>query len=153
MNLEILPSALITHWDVLQAEQPDECYIVFDIFNATETEMNLHYAEGKEIAVESQEKCRIPVPVKRLSSDVAESLREKCSQMNGLERLNDGFEHSITLKALSDACRNEMKQQINLRWMLPNGEGGDGFVSISQVPFSDEMLRILLTPLIHGGKD
>lgn len=39
--------------------------MVFDALNATEHELTLLYAQNKEMLIESREKCRIPVPIKR----------------------------------------------------------------------------------------
>lgn len=39
--------------------------MVFDALNATDHELTLLYAQNKEMLIESREKCRIPVPIKR----------------------------------------------------------------------------------------
>jgi hypothetical protein len=36
LTVEILPSVIITKWDVLPAETPSHCYLVLDILNATQ---------------------------------------------------------------------------------------------------------------------
>uniref|UniRef100_T1J6X1 Uncharacterized protein n=1 Tax=Strigamia maritima TaxID=126957 RepID=T1J6X1_STRMM len=65
INVEISPSILITKWDVLPAERPTHCYLVLDILNPTEHEMEVQYTENKKILIEAKETCRIPVPVER----------------------------------------------------------------------------------------
>lgn len=65
LTVEILPSVIITKWDVLPAETPSHCYLVLDILNATQHEMELQYSSCKHIAIEAQDTCRIPVPVER----------------------------------------------------------------------------------------
>ena len=65
LTVEILPSVIITKWDVLPAETPSHCYLVLDILNATPYEMELQYSSSKHIAIEALDTCRIPVPVER----------------------------------------------------------------------------------------
>lgn len=65
LTVEILPSVIITKWDVLPAETPTHCYLVLDILNATSHEMELQYSSSKHIAIEAFDTCRIPVPVER----------------------------------------------------------------------------------------
>ncbi|XP_046452687.1 protein brunelleschi-like isoform X2 [Daphnia pulex] len=65
LTVEILPSVIITKWDVLPAETPSHCYLVLDILNATQHEMELQYSSCKHIAIEALDTCRIPVPVER----------------------------------------------------------------------------------------
>jgi len=44
---------------------PSQCYLVLDICNATQQEMEINYAKTKQILVEKTETCRIPVPLTR----------------------------------------------------------------------------------------
>lgn len=38
---------------------------MLDLWNATDNEMEVHYAKNKQILVEKAESCRIPVPLDR----------------------------------------------------------------------------------------
>uniref|UniRef100_A0A182QUW4 NIK and IKK(beta) binding protein n=1 Tax=Anopheles farauti TaxID=69004 RepID=A0A182QUW4_9DIPT len=64
-NVELLPSAQITNWDVLSAEIPSQFYLVLDVVNLTAQEMSLNYTSNKTILIEAKESCRVPVPVQR----------------------------------------------------------------------------------------
>ena len=43
LAVDILPSVVVTKWDVLPAETASHCYLVLDLLNATPHEMELHY--------------------------------------------------------------------------------------------------------------
>lgn len=47
--------------------RPCQFYLVLDICNATQHEMELHYAGSKQILVEKLETCRIPIPLDKCS--------------------------------------------------------------------------------------
>lgn len=88
-NLEFLPSAHVTNWDVLPAEmlvksnyllficliisshfvfqqiRPSQFYLVLDVVNLTAQEMSLNYTSNKNILIEAKESCRVPIPVER----------------------------------------------------------------------------------------
>uniref|UniRef100_T1GJK6 Uncharacterized protein n=1 Tax=Megaselia scalaris TaxID=36166 RepID=T1GJK6_MEGSC len=68
-NLELLQSAQITAWDVLPAETASQFYLVIDVSNLTTQEMSLNYTENKNILIEAQESCRVPIPVDRCEID------------------------------------------------------------------------------------
>lgn len=68
-NLELMPSAQITNWDVLPAEIPSQFYLVLDVINLTAQEMSLNYTNNKTILIEAKESCRVPVPVERCPLD------------------------------------------------------------------------------------
>lgn len=45
--------------------RPLQFYLVLDVTNMTNHEMELHYTQNKCIYMEGKEPCRIPVPVDR----------------------------------------------------------------------------------------
>ena len=61
--VEIQPSAILTNWHLLPAEQPDPSYLVLDILNASSEEMELKYPMNKTMLIESKETCRIPIEI------------------------------------------------------------------------------------------
>ncbi|KAG1654106.1 Protein brunelleschi [Nymphon striatum] len=65
INVEIIPSLVITKWDVLPAETPGHCYLVLDILNTTAHEMEVLYTNTKRMLIEAHETCRVPVPIER----------------------------------------------------------------------------------------
>jgi hypothetical protein len=97
IDVKVLPSLVITRWDVLPAETPDHCYLVFDVLNSTEFEMELEYSEQKSIIIEAGETCRIPVPVVRCMLP------------------QSGFKVD-----LNQICRQHLKSQVRLCWTILN---------------------------------
>lgn len=51
--------------NVLVFFRPTQLYLVLDVSNLTSQEMEFHYAPGKNILIESNESCRVPVPLDR----------------------------------------------------------------------------------------
>lgn len=47
--------------------RPSQFYLVLDVCNVTQHEMEIHYAKTKQILVEKGDTCRIPVPLDRCS--------------------------------------------------------------------------------------
>ena len=66
LNLTIMPSANVTKWDVLPSESSDKNFLVLDITNCSPYEMDLLYADSKNLVIEPCDVCRIPLPVDRL---------------------------------------------------------------------------------------
>lgn len=80
------------------------CYLVFDILNSTDFEMELKYHENKSILIEPRETCRIPVPV------------ERCPLMpEDVEVLNNRL---LNLNAILARCKSHLVNQVNLNWSL-----------------------------------
>nr|XP_027201589.1 trafficking protein particle complex subunit 9-like [Dermatophagoides pteronyssinus] len=172
--IEIKSSILITHWDVIQAEQMDECYLVFDTLNATEQEINLNYSTNKEMLIEPKEKCRIPVPIKRCPLNLAnnddnnddckliqKSLLQNHHHSNksttttttkNIDFLTNIFPTDEKLEAILLKCKQHLLKQINLRWIMQNNDHDDGIVFVEKVPYSNELLKSLLIPPIQSGK-
>ena len=65
LNLTIMPSANVTKWDVLPSESSDKNFLVLDITNCSQYEMDLLYADSKNLVIEPCDVCRIPLPVDR----------------------------------------------------------------------------------------
>ena len=63
LSIEIVPSAVVTKWDVLPADKVNENYLVLDIANMSEHEMDLRYCSTKSLTIEQGDVCRIPIPV------------------------------------------------------------------------------------------
>lgn len=119
--------------------------------------------------IEPLEKCRIPVPIKRCPLNLA-SFEDELSQMpnrcaylqrhnaakqstsakHGTDFLSYIFPTDHKLKAILDQTRLHLRAQMSLQWRLPF-PGHEGIVSVEQVPYSNEMLKLLLTPPIQSG--
>ena len=83
--------------------RPSNCYLVFDVLNATNSEMELKYSENKSILIEPKETCRIPVPV------------ERCPLIDEDREINRQLTSESVLQEL---CRSHLMKQVNLEWTL-----------------------------------
>lgn len=138
-NLELLPSAQITSWDVLPAEIPSQFYLVLDISNLTAQEMSLNYTDNKNILIEAKESCRVPIPVDRCSleqvcaaraAEVAENLeRELCFRTQILS-FSD---------ALSKLCSTHIAERVKINWLL-TGTDIQGIASLRGIVLSHGMV-------------
>ena len=123
-SVEIISSLLITQWDVLPAEVPTHCYLVFDVLNATMHEMELQYSTNKSIVIESKETCRIPVPVQRCPLSFSSPEKHIDDQRLGDEKEGGGkIKHDLHL-----LCKQHLREQVQLTWSL-NQYGVRRFVS------------------------
>ena len=64
-NVTIMPSASVTKWDVLPSESSDKNFLVLDVTNCSQYEMDLLYADSKNLVIEPCDVCRIPLPIDR----------------------------------------------------------------------------------------
>lgn len=53
----------------LDFSRASQFYLVIDVSNLTSQEMSLNYTENKNILIEAQESCRVPIPVDRCEVD------------------------------------------------------------------------------------
>lgn len=115
--------------------RPSNCYLVFDVLNATNYEMELNYSENKSILIESRETCRIPVPVERVPL-----LCENVS-LNNEKSFNN---ENLLLKR----CKNHLVNQVNLNWNLLQASI-TGLASMSEIPWTGNLLESILMSSIQ----
>lgn len=134
ITIEMLPSVQITSWDVLPAETPSQFYLVLDVTNMTNQEMELHYTQSKCIYMEGRESCRIPVPVNRCP----------------LDKLSNS--HEIFLNnELQKACAEHIASLVDLKWQLL-GTDLTGKASLTGISFTQDMLDLVrMSPLEWGN--
>ncbi|EDV31426.1 uncharacterized protein Dana_GF14556 [Drosophila ananassae] len=140
-NLELLPSAQITSWDVLPAEIASQFYLVLDISNLTAQEMSLNYTDTKNILIEAKESCRVPIPVDRCSleqvvaaraAEVAENLEKELCFRTQLLSFND---------ALSKLCSTHIAEKVKIHWLL-TGTDIKGIASLRGIVLSQSMVDL-----------
>ncbi|XP_076285464.1 trafficking protein particle complex subunit brun isoform X1 [Lasioglossum baleicum] len=130
VTIEMLPSVQITNWDVLPAETPSQFYLVLDLTNMTNQEMELHYTQTKCIYMEGKEPCRIPVPVERCPLN-------KLSMLNGAGDIGE----------LQKVCSEHIASLVDLRWQLLGTELV-GKASLSGITLTQDMLDLVrMSPL------
>lgn len=119
--VEVSPSLIIAKWDVLPGESPNMCYLVLDILNATDHEMEVQYTVNKRILIEARDTCRIPVPV------------ERCP----LSKLADLKEEEVEV-----VCRQHIANLVDLRWSIVGTET-KGRTSLSSLSWNSDMLDMI----------
>ncbi|XP_043670547.1 protein brunelleschi [Vespula pensylvanica] len=130
ITVEMLPSIHITNWDVLPAETSSQFYLVLDVTNMTNHEMELHYTQSKCIYMEGKEPCRIPVPV------------DRCP-LNKLSMLNGGGD----VGELQKVCAEHIASLVDLRWQLLGTES-TGKATLSGITLTQDMLDLVrMSPL------
>lgn len=129
LRIEILNSVLITNWDVIPAETSNEFYMVLDITNMTNQELELKYTSTKSILIEENESCRIPIPV------------ERCP----LSKIGKYFESGDGIKdmmELNSVCSEHIASLVDLNWCLVGTER-TGKASLRGITLSMDMLDIV----------
>ncbi|KAL4711474.1 hypothetical protein ACJJTC_000490 [Scirpophaga incertulas] len=144
INLELLPSVSITHWDVLPAEIPSQLYLVLDVTNLTSEEMEFHYTPSKHILIESKESCRVPVPLDRCPFNIPKTNEES--------NVQDLAESKSTLTGSSSSslelmCSEHITKSVDLGWKLLHS-GISGKASAKGITLSQAMMDIVrMSPL------
>ncbi len=123
VRVTLRPSLSVTWWDVLPGENSEECYLVLDVRNASSrAECELEYGEGKRIAIDAGGKCRIPLPVKKVGSGLAEEGSPKAEKEPPLAEYLD--------------------RHVDLRWRLQDPSSGHprtGRVSLAGLELDEGM--------------
>ncbi|KAI5642094.1 low-density lipoprotein receptor domain class A domain-containing protein [Phthorimaea operculella] len=142
INLELLPSVSITHWDVLPAEIPSQLYLVLDVTNLTNEEMDFHYAENKHILIESKESCRVPVPLDRCPFNAP---TPKTKEDETLE--SRSISTGTSTNSLELMCSEHITNNVSLRWHLMQSDIS-GIASVKGITLSQAMMDIVrMSPL------
>ncbi|KAJ2945686.1 hypothetical protein O0L34_g525 [Tuta absoluta] len=142
INLELLPSVSITHWDVLPAEIPSQLYLVLDVTNLTSEEMDFHYAANKHILIESKESCRVPVPLDRCPFNAP---TPKIKEDETLE--SRSISTGTSTNSLELMCSEHITNNVSLRWHLVQSDIS-GKASVKGITLSQAMMDIVrMSPL------
>uniref|UniRef100_A0A182IYU7 NIK and IKK(beta) binding protein n=1 Tax=Anopheles atroparvus TaxID=41427 RepID=A0A182IYU7_ANOAO len=169
-NVELLPSAQITNWDVLSAEIPSQFYLVLDVVNLTAQEMSLNYTSNKTILIEAKESCRVPVPVQRcplerIFAAVAEhQLQHQHNhhyhphhQTHSMGSITTdhhlpsimsgvgGTSTSDSADLTERVCSEHISENVNLKWSLPAIDC-HGTASLRGITLSPTMLDLVTVP-------
>jgi len=118
-----LPSIGVSRWDVLAGDTVDNCFLVLDLVNRTQYEVELTYSERKQLLIEPSDTCRVPVPV------------AKC-----------GFSESLDWGEGGQEIINYINTRVNITWNFTEGSTRYGEVSLVGVYWSECMMDILRKP-------
>lgn len=130
VTVDVQPSVYITKWDVLPAETPSSCYLVLDVLNATDHELELEYTEGKRLLMEGAETCRVPVPVERcpLRPEQPPSPADERRSPAGCSDVSSDVSEHVT-------------ERVSLGWRCGDGDGErTGRADLRGVTWSSAML-------------
>lgn len=125
---------------IFDQSSPSRCFLVLDVLNATNMEMELNYSANKSILIESKETCRVPVSVERcplITPTTAPPVEPHHQQQNQ------------PYSAIHESCKSHLIDQVNLRYtLLGSPVESQGRAFINNIPWSDIMLTtILMSPL------
>ena len=122
VKVMLAPSAYVTQWDVMPSETLNKSYLVLDIENRTEHEMEITYDPAKSLSIEPGDECRIPLPV------------------NCFEIAAAGSEREVT-------CCSFLQKHVNINWRKMPSEDGEedreGRVMLDHLQITEEMMRNL----------
>nr|XP_036225165.1 protein brunelleschi [Bactrocera oleae]XP_036225166.1 protein brunelleschi [Bactrocera oleae] len=140
-NIELLPSAQITSWDVLPAEIPSQFYLVLDVSNLTAQEMSLNYTNNKSILIEAKESCRVPIPVDRCSLEQVVAAREA----EYAENMEKDLCYRTQLLSFSDSisklCSEHIAERVKISWLL-TGTDIQGIASLHGIVLTSTMIDL-----------
>jgi len=122
VKVMLAPSAYVTQWDVMPSETLNKSYLVLDIENRTEHEVEITYDPAKSLSIEPGDECRIPLPV------------------NCFEIAAAGSEREVT-------CCSFLQKHVNINWRKMPSEDGEedreGRVMLDHLQITEEMMRHL----------
>ncbi|KAL7645759.1 UNVERIFIED_CONTAM: hypothetical protein RMT77_002654 [Armadillidium vulgare] len=131
ISVEVAPSLLVTRWDALPAERPNQCYIVLDLLNSASNEMDLQYTTNKHILMQGGESCRVPVPV------------DRCPLAKINERRNTDGEVSE-----SEILGDHVASLVELRWTLGPFDT-PGRASLKSLTFPPQTHHLITMAPVH----
>ncbi|XP_065583206.1 protein brunelleschi-like isoform X2 [Artemia franciscana] len=141
ISVEIVPSILVTKWDMMPSEMPDHVYLVLDILNVTQNEIEIQYAKTKCIAIEGGESCRIPVPVERCPLSKLEHLYTLDAQ---------GELQPIDENEVNKICCEHLASLVDLSWVMNLNNNFDrannGSGSVRELTGKANLNGIVCTP-------
>jgi len=127
LSLVQMPSLVVSRWDVLPGDTQHNCFLVLDLVNKTNMEMELTYTEKKTLLIEAGDMCRVPVPV------------TKCS-----------FSESLDWVA-GQGVADYLAECVNLSWSVISQEAGEevtrsGVAGLENITWTESMLDLLRRP-------
>ncbi|XP_037957799.1 protein brunelleschi [Teleopsis dalmanni] len=147
-NLELLPSAQITNWDVLPAEVPSQFYLVLDVSNLTAQEMTLNYTNNKNILIEAKESCRVPIPVDRCSLEQVCAAREAEYAENMEKELCFRTQMLSFTDSISKLCSEHIAERVKINWLL-SGTDIQGIASLRGIVLTAAMIDLTTVSPLH----
>ncbi|KAL1123080.1 hypothetical protein AAG570_002168 [Ranatra chinensis] len=124
INVDITNSILISNWDVLPSEICTQFYMVLDVVNMTNQEVEVKYTANKSILIEENETCRVPVPVDRCPLSKIASCEESIKE----------------IVDLNSTCCEHIASLVEVVWEMGTRRGK---ASLQGITLSMQMLDIV----------
>ncbi|BES92168.1 trafficking protein particle complex 9 [Nesidiocoris tenuis] len=133
LNLEVSNSIQISNWDVLPAETSNQFYLVLDVVNLTNQEVEIQYTANKSILIEENESCRVPIPI------------DRCP----LSKIGKFFQSEDSLKEVVDlnvTCSDHIASLVDVKWVMGDRRG---VASLKGITLSSHMLDVVrMSPIL-----
>ncbi|KAF6213902.1 hypothetical protein GE061_011627 [Apolygus lucorum] len=127
LNVDVSNSILISNWDVMPAETSSQFYMVLDVMNMTDQEIEVKYTASKSILIEEGEPCRVPIPV------------DRCP----LSKIGKFFQSEDSIKEVVDlnvTCSDHIASLVEVQWEMGERKGK---ASLKGITLSSHMLDIV----------
>ncbi|CAC5387200.1 TRAPPC9 [Mytilus coruscus] len=129
-TVDILPSVIFVNWDVLPAESPDHCVLVFDVKNVSGHQIEVQYTTDQNVILELEEVRRVSVQVERCifppepepSVDLKNTVIKHIGHSNHYSQFLASF--------------------VDIRWNIPS-ETCCGKASIEHLKWTNEQLELI----------
>ncbi|XP_052097237.1 trafficking protein particle complex subunit 9-like [Mytilus californianus] len=157
-TVDILPSVIFVNWDVLPAEGPDHCVLVFDVKNVSGHQIEVQYTADQNVILEPEEVRRVSVQVERCifppepepSVDLKNTVIKHIGHSNHYSQFLASFV-DIRWNIPSETCCGKASIE-HLKWTIEQLE----LISVSQVSWdiriNDEMYTDTCNPEVLVGR-
>ncbi|CAG2211003.1 TRAPPC9 [Mytilus edulis] len=134
-TVDILPSVIFVNWDVLPAESPDHCVLVFDVKNVSGHQIEVQYTVDQNVILEPEEVRRVSVQVERCifppepepSIDLKNTVIKHIGHSNHYSQFLASF--------------------VDIRWNIPS-ETCCGKASIEHLKWTKEQLELISVSIV-----
>jgi len=138
-NVQLRPSLVVTWWDILPGGSTEECYVILDISNETDSEAELNYGDRKRIAIDSHGTCRIPYPIAKAKPGGGPATPAPSVPSTPEPPLSIADEADMKQ---TGRLKRYLTEQVRLDWTLPN-QGRRGVLCLPNLPLTDSMVATL----------
>ncbi|XP_061177243.1 trafficking protein particle complex subunit 9-like isoform X2 [Saccostrea echinata] len=138
LSVDICPSVIIQAWDAIPAERPDHCYLVFDLLNASGSDLSVQHSTQTPTHI-------LPGHTERIAVEI-----ERCEFPSLPD--NTHLRSHARQSRLANHYSTYLNQFVDIRWEMPSLKTC-GKVSIDHIVWSDEQLnQIQISPIVWEVK-
>ncbi|XP_062576163.1 trafficking protein particle complex subunit 9-like [Saccostrea cucullata] len=138
LSVDICPSVIIQAWDAIPAERPDHCYLVFDLLNASDTDLSVQHSTQSSTHI-------LPGHTERIAVEI-----ERCEFPSLPDNVH--LRNHVRQGPIANHYSTYLNQFVDIRWQMPSLKTG-GKVSIDHIEWSEEQLnQIQISPIVWEVK-